>query len=139
MSHQNPANESRDLSQMTQFGIFYPLGYLVVAFPDEKDARQVQRDLMTGGYDEADCQFFSSTEVASAAQHNLAENTGFLARLGWADEAVQAHLDAAKQGSAFLLIYAPTDIETARALNVIRRVPFEFAHRYHRFAIEELH
>lgn len=123
---------------MTQFGIFYPLGYLVVAFPDEKDAQQVQRDLMTGGYDPADCQLFTCGDVAAAAQRNLAENTGFLARLGWADEAVQAHLDAAKQGSAFLLIYAPGDTETARALNVVRRVPFDFAHRYHRFAIEEL-
>ncbi|BBA35080.1 uncharacterized protein sS8_3137 [Methylocaldum marinum] len=138
MSHQDPGNQSRDFSQMTEFGIFYPLGYLVVALPKEEDARQVQRDLMTGGYDEADCQLFTCEEVVAAARRNLAENTGFLARLGWADEAVKAHLDAARQGSAFLLIYAPGDTETARALNVIRRVPFDFAHRYHRFAIEEL-
>jgi hypothetical protein len=138
MSTQMPENESRNPAQMKQFGIFYPLGYLVVAFPEQKDAQQVQRDLMTGGYDRADCELYTSEEVAAAAERNLAENTGFLARLGWADEAVQAHLDAAKQGSAFLLIYAPGDTDTARAMNVIRRVPFEFAHRYHRFVIEEL-
>jgi hypothetical protein len=138
MSNQKPGNQFPDFSKMTEFGIFYPLGYLVVAFPKQEDAQQVQRDLMTGGYDLADCLLYTSEEVAAAAQRNLAENTGFLARLGWADEAVQAHLDAAKQGSAFLLIYAPGDTDTARAMNVIRRVPFDFAHRYHRFAIEEL-
>lgn len=134
MSEPNPAADPRN----TSFGIFYPLGYLVAAFSTQKDAQQVQQDLITGGYDQADCMLYTCKEVAAAAERNLAENTGFLARLGWADEAVQAHLDAAKEGAAFLLIYAPSDTDTARAMNVIRRVSFEFVHRYHRFTIEVL-
>lgn len=122
----------------TDFGIFYPLGYLVVAFPEQENARQVQRDLMTGGYDPADCEFYTCEEVVEGAQRNLAGNKGFLARLGWSDEAVKTHLEAAKQGSAFLLVYAPGDTDSARAMNVIRRVPFDFAHRYQRFSIEKL-
>lgn len=138
MSKQKPANEPRRPPQTTDFGIFYPVGYLVVAFPKQEDAQQVQRDLMTGGYDGADCALYTSEEVVAAAQRNLAENTGFLARLGKSDEAVQAHLDKAKQGAAFLLVYAPGGTGVARAMNVIRRVPFEFVHRYHRLSIEEL-
>jgi hypothetical protein len=134
MSNQEP----RTPPKTTDFGIFYPVGYLVVAFPKQEDAQRVQQDLLTGGYEQADCQLYTCEEVAAAAQRNLAENTGFLARLGWSDDAVQAHLDAARQGSAFLLIYAPGDTDAARAMNVIRRVPFDFAHRYHRLAIEEL-
>jgi hypothetical protein len=42
-----------DLSKMTQLGIFYPRGHLVVAFRS-RDAAKVQRDLLTGGYDPAD-------------------------------------------------------------------------------------
>jgi hypothetical protein len=122
----------------TDYGIFYPLGYLVVAFPKQEDALHVQRDLMVGGYDQADCEVYASEEVAAAAERNLAGNKGFLARLGWSDEAVKIHLESARQGSAFLLIYAPHDTDVARAMNVIRRVPFEFAHRYQRFTIEEL-
>jgi hypothetical protein len=34
--------------------------------------------------------------------------------------------------------YAPGDLESSRAMNVVRRVPFVFAHRYHRLAIEEV-
>ncbi|MGJ0492434.1 hypothetical protein [Methylobacter sp.] len=137
MSNQTSKNNP-STAPTTDFGIFYPLGYLVVAFPKQEDAQQVQQDLITGGYDRSDCEVYSSEEVAAAAERNLADNTGFLARLGWSDEAVKTHLEAAKQGSAFLLIYAPGDTDAARAMNVIRRVPFEFAHRYQRFTIEEL-
>lgn len=138
MSQQTPTNDPRNPPSTKDFGIFYPVGYLVAAFPEKQNAWRVQQDLITGGYDDADCALYTCEEVAAAAGRNLAENTGFLARLGWADEAVQIHLDAAKEGAAFLLIYAPGDTDTARAMNVIRRGPFEFVHRYHRFTIETL-
>jgi gluconate 2-dehydrogenase gamma chain len=34
--------------------------------------------------------------------------------------------------------YAPSDAEAERAMNVIRRVPFDFVHRYRRFAIQKM-
>ncbi|MGJ0516637.1 MAG: hypothetical protein ACR65O_12920 [Methylomicrobium sp.] len=137
MSKQTSENAPRT-APATDYGIFYPLGYLVVAFPKQEDALHVQRDLMAGGYDRADCEVYASEEVAAAAERNLADNKGFLARLGWSDEAVKIHLESARQGAAFLLVYAPHDTDVARAMNVIRRVPFEFAHRYQRFTIEKL-
>lgn len=134
MNDEKPA----DPLQSTNFGIFYPVGYLVAAFPSKAAAQQVQRDLMTGGYDAADCTLYTSDEMADSAQRNLAEHTSWLARLGSSDEAVQRHLDAANQGASFLLIYAPGDTDAARAMTAIRRVPFEFVHRYHRLAIETM-
>ena len=127
------------LPETTDFGIFYPVDYLVVAFPSQDDAQQVRRDLLAGGYDAADCEQFTSNEVAVAAQGNLDENTGFFARLGWSSEAVRVHLDAALSGAAFLMIFAPGDTDVERAMTVIRRVPFAFAHRYCSLAIEEMH
>jgi hypothetical protein len=126
-------------SRMTDLGgIFYPVGYLVAAFPEEAQAQQVQADLRTGGYEEGDCVLYRSEEVVKASQQNLESHSSWLSTLGRSDDAVRLHLASAKAGAAFLLIYAPGDIETARAMNVIRRVPFEFAHRYHRLAIEEM-
>jgi hypothetical protein len=134
-----PQPSKRNLSEFeSDFGMFYPVGYLVVGFPSVEDAQKVQRDLITGGYKPDDCMLYSSEEMREAAERNLREHTGLLARLGSSDEAVQVYLDAAKQGAAFLLIYAPDDLSAARAMNVIRRVPFKFAHRYHRLVIEEL-
>jgi len=124
--------------EMTDFGIFYPRGHLVAAFPRREDAESVRRDLVAGGYDPHDCELFPPEQVARNAQHNLEQNTGFLATLGRSDEAVSAHLAAAEKGSTFLVIYAPSDLEAERAMNVVRRVPFDFVHRYHRFAIQVL-
>ncbi|ADJ28909.1 hypothetical protein [Nitrosococcus watsonii] len=139
MGQQKPADDSRELPSTTDFGIFYPIGYLVVAFPKQEDAQRVQQDLMTGGYEEADCELYTCKEVIAKAESNLEESRGgFLSRLSWSDKAIRIHLDAAEDGATFLLIYAPGDTDSERAMNVIRRGPFEFAHLYRRFTIEEL-
>ncbi|SEP11028.1 hypothetical protein [Nitrosovibrio sp. Nv6] len=135
MGNQNTTNESRKYP--TSFGLFYPIGYLVVGFKSKEDAKQVQQDLFTGGYVPEDCEFFTCKEVAEAAERNL-DTGGFLPRLGGADKVIEIHLKAAEEGASFLVIYAPEKTSVDRAMNVIRRVPFEFAHRYHRLAIEEL-
>lgn len=137
MSDSVDKNAARGLD--TDFGIFYPVGYLVAGFPEPGQAEQVQRDLLAGGYDPKDCVLYSAGQVESASRHNLEQNTGFFARLGRSDEAVRVHLDAAKKGATFLLIYAPGDLESSRAMNVVRRVPFVFVHRYHRLAMEEMY
>jgi hypothetical protein len=121
----------------TEFGIFYPTGWTVVAFKDKASAERVQRDLSTGGYDPEDCMLVTAKDVIPAAQEQL-EGADWLARLGKADEMVEKHLQAAQGGSAFVIVYAPTDQEAERVMNVVRRSPFQFAHRYRRFAIETM-
>jgi hypothetical protein len=135
MANENKVSEKSKYP--TSFGLFYPVGYLVVGFQSREDALRVQQDLMTGGYEADDCAFFSCKEVTEAAQKNL-DHGSFLPRLGAADKMIEKHLEAAKEGSSFLVIYAPDKVSADRAMNVIRRVPFEFAHRYHRLAVEEL-
>lgn len=133
----NDLTRERTPPTTTDFGLFYPVGYLVAAFPTQEEAERVRRDLITGGYDQADVQLYSCEEVTKATEQNLSQ-AGILARLGKSDEAIRMHLQAAKQGASFLLIYAPGDTETARAMNVIRRGRFNFVHRYHRLAIEDV-
>ncbi len=123
---------------LTEFGIFYPRGHIVAVFRRREDADKVRQDLLTGGYDPADCVLATAEQVAEGARRNLQDHTGFLSTLGKSDEAVAKHLEAAEQGHTFLVIYAPGDLESDRAMNVVRRVPFAFAYRYHRFAIQVL-
>ena len=136
MESQEKTSEQRKYP--TSFGLFYPIGYVVVGFLSKEDALRVQQDLITGGYERDDCAFFTSKEVKELTRKNLDQNQGFIARYGWADEAIQIHLESAKEGSSFLVIYAPDQLSSDRAMNVIHRVSFEFAHRYHRLAIEVL-
>ena len=100
-------------------------------------SERVQRDLFAGGYDAEDVMQFNAGDVIPQAQGQL-DNADWLARLGRADEMVQTHLNAAQGGSTFLLVHAPSDDEAQRVMNVARRVPFQFAHHYRRFAIETL-
>jgi len=44
----------------------------------------------------------------------------------------------AQQGAAFLVVYAPSDAETNRVMNVSRRFNATLARKYHRLAIEHL-
>lgn len=131
------STEGRNPLEMTQFGMFYPRGYIVAAFGSREDAERVRRDLAAGGYDEQDCLLLTCEEVREQASESLSHG-GFLATLGRSDEAVRRHLQAAEKGATFLLIYAPGDLDAERAMKVVRRVPFRFAHRYHRLAIEVL-
>jgi hypothetical protein len=93
--------------------------------------------MLTGGYDDQDCRLVESDEVIPSAKAQLTDS-GWLAKLGMADEMIGRHLDAANRGSIFLLIHALSDGEAERVMKVVRRVPFDLAHRYHRFAIEEI-
>lgn len=114
----------------------------MAGFPESDHADQVRRNLLTGGYDAKDCVLYRAAEVADATERNLNGNTGFFATLGPSYEIVGIlvgiHLEAAKKGAAFQLIYAPGELEATRAMNVIRRVSFAFVHRYHRLVIEEM-
>lgn len=121
-----------------EFGVFYPTGYLIAAFPSQDAARVVQQDLMTGGYLKQDCELYAPKEVAAGARANY-ERAGVLSRVGTSAERVNEHLHAAEQGATFLLLYAPTELEAERAMNVIRRSDFHFVHRYRRFSIERMH
>ena len=71
----------------TSFGLFYPVGYLVVGFQSKEDALRVQQDLMTGGYEPDDCGFFSCREVTEGAKKNL-DQGNFLPRLGGVDKVI---------------------------------------------------
>ncbi len=121
----------------TEFGAFYPMGYVVVAFSRNATARRVRRSLLTGGYDERDALHFSAAAVTRSLQRNL-DNAGLLASLGGTKDALRRHLRLARQGCDFLMVHAATDEEVRRVMNVVRRGPFRLAQKFHRLAIEDL-
>jgi hypothetical protein len=127
-----------DEAYSKDFGIFYPTGCLVAGFASENHAIAIQAGFLSEGYRGDDCSLFNAKAILLAADHDLERHDGFLARLGWSAKAVQKHLDLAREDGALLVIHAKTDAEAEHAMNIIRRAPFEFVHRYHALAIEEL-
>ncbi len=126
-------------STATDLGtFFYPTHCLWVAFPKADDAKTVYHELMSRGYSENHCNIFESNEVIARATRDLEENVGFIERLGWSFDAVEIHLEAARQGATFLLVHEPADSEVEKVMEVIRCVPFTFVHHYTPLTIEIL-
>lgn len=122
---------------MSDFGAFYPTGYILIAFERQEDAEQVCQALRDSGYDEQDCTIHEAEQVAEAARGNI-DNTGFMARLGKSVAAVKKHLKVAQEGATFVLVYAPSDDDAERVMDAVGDKPVVLAHRYHHLVIEDL-
>ena len=119
------------------FGVFYPLHYVVVALESERGAQKIKDALLTGGYDEDDVLYFGPQRVAERTGAMM-DQAGPLAHLGSTVDAIRTHHELARDGAHFLMIYAPTDPEADRVMNVVRRENFRLAQKFHRFAIQDL-
>jgi hypothetical protein len=121
------------------FGVFTPIGHVVLAFANDADAAQAREALLTGGYEADEVLQFRSDEVIADAEQTR-DNLGLLARMGlnmdWSE--VERDVQLAQQGATFLVVYAPSDAETNRVMNVARRFNTTLARKYHRLAIEHL-
>jgi len=119
------------------FGGLAPVGYLVLAFQEERDAAQAREALLPGGYDDDEVMPFSRQQVISGID-GPHRKISILAYLGTEMAHQPEQLEYARQGCTSLVVYAPTVAETARVLNVARPFGARLAHKYDRLAVEEI-
>ena len=111
----------------TSFGSFYPRHYVLAVFKSDTEAAAAGAALRAAGFVGDDVIVASGSDVA---EHDAAVRAtqGVLAKLGekwsrlYTDDAVVADtlMEYAKQGAAFVLAYAPEDVATTRAADVLR-------------------
>jgi hypothetical protein len=132
------SNEHQQPPVPTQFGVFYPLGHVVVALQSQEDAERMRQLLMDGGYDERDVIVWDSAQVATGARE-LRQSASVIAKIFGAElEAMDKHIELADAGYTFLVAYSPSDLDTKRLMNVARRFRYALAQKYDRFSITEL-
>ena len=119
------------------FGVFAPVGYLVLGFPGEAEAAKARATLLTGGYDEDEVMMFSSQQVIDDIEKTRGD-ISILAYMGAELGHQNQHLQCAKQGCVFLVVYAPSEAETTHVMNVARRLGARLAHKYNRLTVEEI-
>jgi hypothetical protein len=119
------------------FGVFSPIGHVVLAFPSDTDATRAREALVGGGYAEDEVLQFTAAEVQADIEKTRPA-VSILALMGAELDHQNLHFDAAKQGCAFLLVYAPSEAETDRVINVARRFHARLAHKYNRLTVEVL-
>jgi hypothetical protein len=121
----------------TSFGIFSPTGHVVMAFATEADANQASAALTSAGFKGDSITHYSSGEVLT--QIKGTEDTDDKAlQLGQEKEKLDRYVELAKKGSGFLVVYAPKDEDTKRAVDIVRPFNLKFAEKYNRLTLEEL-
>lgn len=126
------------------FGMFYPRHYILAGFDSIERALDAERELLTQGFAEDEVR--SATGSFVVDQLESMEDAGFLDRLkmqiaravGTEAGYIDDDLKLARQGGAFLFVYAPTDQDCSRAMAALEPQRPVFARRYLPMAIERL-
>jgi hypothetical protein len=132
------AKQSEQSKAPKQFGMFYPRGYVVLAFQTEDDAERVWQLLVDGGYDEDDVRIMDRARVMKGSSEDLEHLSPLIRALGSESDILESHQAGAASGHAFLIAYAPSDLDTQRLMNVARRIGYVSAQKYDRFTFTKL-
>lgn len=122
-------------SPQTSFGAFKPVGHLVAVFEDGPNAKLAHADLLTGGYTDDDLTFMDSTGFISLLDE-LKSHENALSMLGSELGKMDDFRRHADRGAGFLIIEAPTEQETKRAMQVVERYNYRYALKYGHMIVE---
>jgi hypothetical protein len=119
------------------YGVFKPVGHVILAFPNESDMNGAYSVLLSGGSAQADITAYTPEQMRQQADIDI-EQAGVLAGIGQELNLVKAHRELAIQGHSFLVVKAPSDADADRIADVARRFHAARAQRYGHMMIEEL-
>ena len=121
----------------TAYGVTKPVGFVIVSFPTEDDARAAIPELRSAGFDDGDVRYYSPEQMKKQADADI-HNAGILATIGQELNLVRAHRDLAEAGHAFLSVRAPHEAQARKVADIARHHGADRAQKYGRLIIEEL-
>lgn len=127
--------EKNDLPEA--FGVFKPVGHIVIAFRSAADQQAAAQALLQQGFAASALVRFTPDEMKSQVDADI-KAASVLASLGQELNLVKAHRALAESGCSFLVVHAPDDDLAERVAVVARTMKAVAAQRYGRFIIEEL-
>jgi hypothetical protein len=119
------------------FGVFKPVGHVIVAFAQAADAEAAHKQLQREAFTADDIRAYTPEQMKNQADIDI-EQAGVLAGIGQELNLVKAHRELAAQGYSFLVVKATNDEATQRVADIARRFHAQRAQKYGRLIIEEL-
>jgi hypothetical protein len=119
------------------FGVFKPVGDVVVSFPSQAAAEAAAKALAGIGCPAAAIRRISAAQMKAIRQNDLQGASG-LASIGQEVNLAKADLALADRGYHWLLVSVSDDDEAARVADCVKPLGAERAQRYGRFLVEEL-
>lgn len=118
-------------------GTYKPVGHVLVALPNDEQAKAAGQALLDAGFQEQDILFYSSEEV-SAQMERMLDHASEFAGFGYEITLMRRYQELAREGCGWLLIYAPDEATTAKVADVVPRFGARAAEKYHRLVVEDL-
>jgi len=121
----------------TSFGVFKPVGHVLMSFATAADSDAAVRGLRDAGFDDPDIARYTPSEMRDQAEQDIGNASG-LASLGQDLNLVKAHLALALQGQSFVVVSAAHDEQVQRVTEVATHAHATRAQHYGTLLIEEL-
>lgn len=119
------------------FGVFKPVGHVVMAFEREADRDGAHAELSRSGFDDEDLTRYTAQEMREQVQHELDTASG-TASFGYEIVLAKEHLKLAERGHAWLIAYAPDGRRSATVAEIARGHHASIADRYGRLVVEHM-
>jgi hypothetical protein len=126
-----------DIEKNQSFGVFKPVGHLVVALPSGRQAGQAQRALAGLGVPDEAVHRMSDLQMLEQIEYDL-RHASPLAALGQELNLIKAHREMAWRGHHWLVIRVAGDAQAGRIADAARHCGAVSAQLYGAFIIQEL-
>jgi hypothetical protein len=126
-----------NLEKPQAYGVFKPVGHVVVSFASAADAQGAAAALRDDGFTDDDVTAYAPQAMLAQADTDI-DRAGPAAGLGQELNLVRAHRELAAKGYHFLVVRATSDERAQAIASTARRFNAERAQRYGRLIIEEL-
>jgi hypothetical protein len=123
--------------QPQAYGVFKPIGHVVISFHPDVDVAAPQKALLESGIEERDLTRYTPEDMERLAAQSI-EHATPLASLGQELNLVKAHRELARQGYGWLVVRVDDDKQAQRVADIAKSFRAERAQHYGRFIIEEL-
>lgn len=121
----------------TSFGVFKPVGHVVISLPDAQSADRAVQSIGEAGVATDAVHRFTDREMIVQIDHDM-QRASPLASIGQEMNLVKAHRELAERGFHWLVVRAADDEQAMAIAKAAERCGAERAQHYGRFIIEEL-
>lgn len=121
----------------TSFGVFKPVGWVMMGFPMQAQAQVLIGALHGAGWSSAEVLHFKPRESV-AELREMVENAGPLAGFGYEITLLRRYLALAEEGYCWLLVKAGDAARAATAAAAARECGARLAVHYRTLTVEEL-
>ncbi len=121
----------------TSFGVFKPIGHVVISVPDAPSAERAALAVTQAGVPTGAIHRFTDREMISQIDQDM-QQASPLASIGQEMNLIKAHRDLAERGYHWLVVRADDDDQARAIAQAAESCGAERAQHYGRFIIEEL-